>query len=88
MFKGRRGPLRGRARSWRPLVILLILFLVLPKMSQVSTARDDLEAAEAETATRESLLAALGEAELQAPEYKATIQEVERQIPPTVDQSG
>ena len=87
MFKGRRGPLVAGA-IFAALVILLIFFLVLPKMSQVSGAREDLAAAEAETSTLESQLAALEQAELNAPEYKATIQEVEEQIPPTLDQSG
>jgi Tfp pilus assembly protein PilO len=87
MFKGRRGPLVTGA-IFAALVILLIFFLVLPKMSQVSSAREDLAAAEAETSTLESQLAALEQAELNAPEYKATIQEVEEQIPPTLDQSG
>jgi len=50
------------------LVILLIFFLVLPKMSQVSGARDDLAAAEAETSTLESQLAALEQAESEARE--------------------
>ena len=87
MFKGRRGPLVTGA-IFLALTILLIFFLVLPKMSQVSGARDDLAAAEAETSTLESQLAALEQAELNAPEYKATIQDVEEQIPPTLDQSG
>jgi Tfp pilus assembly protein PilO len=87
MFKGRRGPLVAGAICLA-LVILLIFFLVLPKMSQVSSARDDLAAAEAQTSTLESQLAGLEQAELNAPEYKATIEEVEQQIPPTLDQSG
>ena len=66
MFKGRRGPLVAGA-IFVALVILLIFFLVLPKMSQVSSAREDLAAAEAETSTLESQLAALEQAEAQRP---------------------
>ena len=88
MFKGRRGPLVAGAIV-AALVILLIFFLVLPKMTPGAPgAREDLAAAEAETSTLESQLAALEQAELNAPEYKATIQEVEEQIPPTLDQIG
>ena len=70
-------------------MILLIFFLVLPKMNQVSGARDDLAAAEArDLAPWSRSWLALEQAELNAPEYKATIREVEEQIPPTFDQSG
>lgn len=67
---------------------LVVFFLVLPKMGQVSDANADLEAAQAQQATLESQLAALEQAELAAPEAKATIQDVEEQIPPTADESG
>ena len=87
MLRGRRGPVIVGAIV-AVLLVIVTLLLVLPKMGEVSTARNDLEAARAEQRTRESLLAALGEAELLAPEALADIEEVERQIPPTVDEPG
>jgi Tfp pilus assembly protein PilO len=68
--------------------VLLILFLVLPKRGQVSSANDDLDAAKAEQATLETQLAALEQAEAAAPEARATIQQVDQQIPPTLDEPG
>lgn len=87
MLRGRRGPFIVAAIV-AVLILIMAVLLVLPKMNEVSTARDDLAAAQAEQRTLESLLAALGEAELLAPEATAQIQEVERQIPPTADQPG
>ena len=66
----------------------MVFFLVLPKMGQVGDAEDELAAAQGEQGTLESQLAALEQAELAAPEARATIQEVERQIPPTADEPG
>jgi Tfp pilus assembly protein PilO len=68
--------------------LLLILFLVLPKRGQVSSANQDLDAAKAEQTTLETQLAALEQAEAAAPEARATIQQVDQQIPPTLDESG
>ncbi len=87
MFQGKRGPLVAGAIVVA-LAILFIMLLLLPKMSQVSSAREELLAAEAQTSTLESQLAALEQAELAAPENRATIQEVEQQIPPTLDQGS
>jgi Tfp pilus assembly protein PilO len=70
------------------LAVLLILFLVLPKRGEVSSANEDLDAAKAEQTTLETQLAALEQAEAAAPEARATIQQVEQQIPPTLDESG
>ena len=53
------------------LAVLLVFFLVLPKMGEVSTANDDLAAAQAQQRTLESQLAALEQAEAAAPEAKA-----------------
>jgi Tfp pilus assembly protein PilO len=68
--------------------VLLILLLVLPKRGQVSSANDDLDAAKAEQTSLETQLAALEQAEAAAPEARATIQQVDQQIPPTLDESG
>jgi Tfp pilus assembly protein PilO len=70
------------------LTLLLIFFLVLPKMGEVSTANEDLDAARAQQGTLESQLAALEQAQAAAPEAKAIIQDVERRIPPTADEAG
>jgi Tfp pilus assembly protein PilO len=87
MLRGSRGPLIAGAGAL-VLTGLLVFLLVLPKMSQVSEASDTLAAAQAEQGTLESQLAALEQAELAAPEARATIQEVERLIPPTADEPG
>lgn len=87
MLRGSRAPLIAGAGAL-VLVGLLVFLLVLPKMGEVSDANDVLAAAQAQQGTLESQLAALEQAEAAAPEAKATIQEVEQQIPPTVDQPG
>lgn len=70
------------------LVLLLILFLVLPKMSEVSEGQRELEEARAEQQTLSSRLSALEEAREEAPENEAAIREVDRQVPPTADLPG
>ncbi|MDH4112515.1 MAG: type 4a pilus biogenesis protein PilO [Actinomycetota bacterium] len=87
MLRGSRAPLIAGAGAL-VLVGLLMFLLVLPKMGQVSEANDTLAAAQAQQATLESQLAALEQAELAAPEAKATIRSVEEQIPPTADEPG
>ncbi len=87
MLRGNRAPLIAGA-GVIVLVGLLVFLLVFPKMGEVSDANDALAAAQAQQGTLESQLAALEQAEAAAPEAKATIQEVEQQIPPTVDQPG
>jgi Tfp pilus assembly protein PilO len=87
MLRGRRAPLIAGA-GVVALVVLMVFFLVLPKMGQVGEANDELAAARGQQGTLESQLAALEQAELAAPEARATIQDVERQIPPTADESG
>lgn len=87
MLRGSRGPLIVGVGAVA-LIALLIFFLVLPKMGQVSQANEELAAAEAQQGTLESQLAALEQAEAAAPEARATIQDVERQIPPTADEPG
>lgn len=87
MLRGSRGPIVAGAGAVA-LAVLMVFFLVLPKMNEVSTANQELEAARGQQSTLESQLAALEQAEAAAPEARATIQEVERRIPPTVDESG
>lgn len=87
MLRGKRGPLVAGA-GVLALALILVFFLVLPKMGEVSTANADLLAAQAQQSTLESQLAALEQAEAAAPVARQTIQNVERQIPPTVDEAG
>ena len=87
MLRGKRGPLVAGA-GVLALALILVFFLVLPKMGEVSTANADLLAAQAQQGTLESQLAALEQAEAAAPVARQTIQNVERQIPPTVDEAG
>lgn len=87
MLRGSRAPLIAGA-GVVALAVILVVFVVLPKMGQVSTAEADLAAAQAQQRTLDSRLLALEQAEAAAPEAKATIERVERQIPPTVDEPG
>lgn len=84
---GRRGPIVAGAIAVG-LAVLLIFFLVLPKMNEVGQARDDLEDAQTQQQTLESRLRALEDARQAAPEARTVIAEVDRQIPPTADVPG
>jgi Tfp pilus assembly protein PilO len=68
--------------------LLVILFLVLPKLGQVTEAQQDLEEAEAQQDTLESRLSALEQAREEAPQNEAEIRDVDRQVPPTADLAG
>ncbi|MFN8232765.1 MAG: type 4a pilus biogenesis protein PilO [Actinomycetota bacterium] len=67
---------------------LALFFLVLPKMNQVSSANDQLVQAESQEGTLQSQLAALRQAQEEAPEARETIRRVDQAIPPTADQQG
>jgi Tfp pilus assembly protein PilO len=87
-------PMSGRRRvviagvGAAVLAFLLILFLVLPKMSQVTESQQDLEEAQARQQTLSSRLTALRQAREEAPQNQATINRVEQQLPPTADLPG
>jgi Tfp pilus assembly protein PilO len=70
------------------LALLLILFLVLPKMSQVTEARQDLQDAQARQGVLSGQLSALEQARDEAPENEAVIRDVDRQLPVTADLPG
>ncbi|HEX6400095.1 MAG TPA: type 4a pilus biogenesis protein PilO [Actinomycetota bacterium] len=70
------------------IAILFVVFLVLPKLGEVSTAEQELEEAQAQQTTLSSRLAALQQARDEAPQNQATIQRVEQQLPPTADLPG
>jgi Tfp pilus assembly protein PilO len=69
-------------------LLLMVFFLVLPKMNQVSSANDQLTQAKSQQATLQSQLAALQQAQQDAPEARETIRQVDQAIPPTMDQQG
>ncbi len=84
---GRRGPLIAGVAGL-VLASVLVFFLVLPKMSEVTAGRGRLVDAQADQQTLFSRLAALEDARDSAPAAQATIAEVDREIPPTADVSG
>lgn len=87
MLAGRRGPIVVGAVA-AVLVLLLVFFLVLPKMGQVSDSQEALQAAQLEQSSLESQLQALEQAEVEAPEARKVIEDVDRKIPPTADLPG
>jgi Tfp pilus assembly protein PilO len=68
--------------------LLVVFFLVLPKMGQVGEAEQELEDAQAEQQTLQSRLAALEQAQEEAPANEAQIRAVDRLVPPTADLPG
>ena len=69
-------------------VLIVTFFLVLPKIGQVKDANAALTEAQAQQATLGAQLAALQQAEAEAPINRETIRRVQQAIPPTVDQQG
>lgn len=70
------------------LAVLMVVLLVLPKMSEVSKARADLQAAQDEEITLQSQLRALQDAQAQAGQTRKEIQALEAKVPPTADLPG
>ncbi len=70
------------------LALLLVLFLVLPKMAEVTEARQELEDTQAQQQTLSVQLNALRQARDEAPENEAAIREVDGMVPPTADLPG
>jgi Tfp pilus assembly protein PilO len=69
-------------------VVLVAFFLVLPKMGQVKDANGALTDAQGQQGTLGAQLAALQQAQTEAPVNRETIRKVQQAIPPTVDQQG
>jgi Tfp pilus assembly protein PilO len=67
------------------LVALAVFFLVMPKFGQISQAQQDLATAEQQESSLRVQLAALQEAQAEAPQTKREIQKVENLVPPTAD---
>ena len=70
------------------LALLLVLFLVLPKMAEVTKAEGELQDAKAEQQNLSGQLNALKQARYEAPQNEATIREIEGNVPPTADLPG
>ena len=87
MLTGRRAPIIAAAATVA-LAVLMVFFLVLPKLKQVSDARAQLADERAKQSTLESQLGALQDAKNAAPKSQATIDRVDREIPPTADLPG
>lgn len=83
----RRGPLIAGIVSG-VLALLLVVFLVLPKMGQVSQAQEDLQSSQDQEVTLQAQLRALQDAQAQAPQTEEEIAALEDQVPPTADLPG
>ena len=70
------------------LLVLVAFFLVLPKMGQVKDANAELTEVQSQQATLGAQLAALQQAQTEAPVNRETIRKVQQAIPPTADQQG
>jgi Tfp pilus assembly protein PilO len=68
--------------------ILLVVLLVLPKIGQVSEAKDELAAAKAQQQSLETQKAALEDVKAKAAENRLAIEEVDHKIPPTAEEAG
>jgi Tfp pilus assembly protein PilO len=68
--------------------LLIVFFLVLPKMGQVSDAQQELQDTQAQQEQLQVQLNALEQAREQAPENEAVIRQVNNMVPPTADLSG
>ncbi|MGH2590012.1 MAG: type 4a pilus biogenesis protein PilO, partial [Actinomycetota bacterium] len=67
------------------IAVLAFMFLVRPKMSQVSEAQVELEAAQDDEIVLEAQLRTLQDAQAAAPETERQISLIEDQVPPTAD---
>jgi Tfp pilus assembly protein PilO len=70
------------------LALILIFFLVLPKMNEVTEAEKELADTAAEQQVLQARLNALEQARDEAPLNQATIRRIEQQVPPTADLSA
>ncbi len=76
MLTGKRAPIIAAAATVA-LAVLMVFFLVLPKLKQVSDARAQLADERAKQSTLESQLRALQDAKNAAPKSQATIDRVD-----------
>lgn len=80
----RRGPIIA-AVILAVVAVVAVFFLVLPKMSEVSKTREEIDAAKAQESALRNELASLKEAQANAPVVKAQIGKLSNQVPPTAD---
>ncbi|HEY3022586.1 MAG TPA: type 4a pilus biogenesis protein PilO [Actinomycetota bacterium] len=80
----RRGPIIAGAII-AVVAVLVVFFLVLPKMNEVTKTQEDVAAAEAQETALRAQLASLREAQANAPQVKAQIAELSNEVPPTPD---
>ena len=80
----RRGPIIAGAIV-AVVAVLAVFFLVLPKMNEVTKARDELATAEAHETALRAQLASLKEAQANAPQVKAQIAKLSNEVPTTAD---
>ena len=83
----KRGPIVAGA-AIIVILVLVALFLVLPKMGQVRDANSALQGAQSQQGVLASQLAALKQAQTDAPKNREIIRKVQQAIPPTADQQG
>jgi Tfp pilus assembly protein PilO len=82
-----RGPIIAGVAA-AALALLLVVFLLLPKMGEVGKARDDLQAAQDGEISLQAQLRSLQDAQAQAPQTEDEIKALEDQVPSTVDLPG
>ena len=70
------------------LALLLIVFLVLPKMGEVTEAEEELADTTAQQAVLQARLNALEQARDEAPENEAAIRRIQGLVPPTAELSA
>lgn len=69
-------------------VVLAIVLLVLPKMGQVSSAKEEYTAAVGKGQSLQTQVRALEDTKAEAPQNQKIIDQVHQEIPPTVDEPG
>ncbi len=82
-----RGPIIAGVAA-AALALLLVVFLLLPKMGEVGKARDDLKVAQDGEVSLQAQLRALQDAQAQAPQTEEEIKALDDQVPSTVDLPG
>lgn len=82
-----RGPLVAGIVSG-VVALLLVVLVVLPKMSEVGKARDDVQTAQDQEVTLQAQLRALQDAQAAAPKTEEEIRALEDKVPSTVDLPG
>ncbi|MGE5459914.1 MAG: type 4a pilus biogenesis protein PilO [Solirubrobacterales bacterium] len=82
-----RGPIIAGVAA-AALALLLVVFLVLPKMGQVGEARDSLQTAQDSEISLQAQLRSLQDAQAQAPQTEDEIKALDDQVPSTVDLPG